>query len=161
MTRRSLLKTPVVPAFAQAVLSNPIVEENQRPGDAAWQLKYYRRDRANGSGLRSPEIEGYASDTSVYPGESIDLMVSADPARKLTIDFYRTGYYGGKGARHMLRVGPLDAVSQEVPLMGMERVRECRWKPTYELPVPNDWRSGVYLAKLWWWGNQPNRTSSS
>jgi hypothetical protein len=148
MTRRSLLKTTAVPAFAQAVLSNPVVEENKKPGDASWQLKYYRRDRGNGSGLRSPEIEGYASDTSVYPGESIDLMVSADPARKFTIDFYRTGYYSGKGARHMLRVGPLDAVPQEVPLMGMERVRECSWKPTYGLRVPNDWRSGVYLAKL-------------
>jgi N,N-dimethylformamidase beta subunit-like protein len=148
MTRRSLLKTTAVPAFAQAVLSNPIVEENKRPGDTSWQLKYYRRDRANGSGLRSPEIEGYASDTSVYPGESLDLMVSADPARKFTIDFYRTGYYGGKGARQLLRVGPLDAVPQEVPLMGMERVRECSWKPAYSLRVPNDWRSGVYLAKL-------------
>ncbi len=86
MTRRSLLKTTAVPAFAQAVLNNPVVEENKKPGDGSWQLKYYRRDRANGSGLRSPEIEGYASDTSVYPAESIDLMVSADPARKFTID---------------------------------------------------------------------------
>ena len=65
MTRRSLLKTPAIPAFARAILNNPIVEENQEPGDAGRQLKYYRRDSTNGSGLRSPEIEGYASETSV------------------------------------------------------------------------------------------------
>jgi hypothetical protein len=149
MTRRRLLQTPAAAAAAfQGARSNPVTEENRKPGTTDWQLKYYRRDRANGSGLRSPNIEGYASDTSVYPGESLDLMVSADPARRFTIDFYRTGYYGGTGGRHLLHVGPLEATPQEVPLMGMERVRECRWKPTYTLRVPADWRSGVYLARL-------------
>jgi hypothetical protein len=73
---------------------------------------------------------------------------STDPARQFTIDFYRTGYYNGKGGRHLLTVGPLAGAPQEVPLMGMERARECRWKPTYSLQVPKDWRSGVYLAKM-------------
>lgn len=124
------------------------VEENLKPGTAEWQLKFYRRDRFTGSGLRSPSVEGYASDTSVYPGEPLDLMVSADPARKFTIDFYRTGYYGGKGGRHMLRLGPFQGQPQPVPLMGIERLRECAWKPGVSLTIPRDWRSGVYLAKL-------------
>lgn len=135
-------------AAQSAPRPNATTEENSKPGTLDWQLKYYRRDHGTGSGLRSVQIEGYASDTSVYPGQSIDLKVSTDPARKFTIDFYRTGYYGGKGARHMLSVGPIEGTVQEVPLMGMERVRECRWSTSYALEVPKDWRSGVYLAKL-------------
>jgi hypothetical protein len=149
MTRRTLLQSPSAAFAMQAgARSNPTVEENRKPGTLDWQLKYYRRDRFNGSGLRSPELEGYCSDVSVYPGESLDLMVSTDPARKFTIDIYRTGYYGGKGGRHLLHLGPFQGEAQEVPLMGMERVRECRWKPAHTLPIPKDWRSGVYLAKL-------------
>ena len=148
MTRRTLITTPSALALQAAARNNPTVEENRKPGTLDWQLKFYRRDRGNGSGLRSPEIEGYCSDTSVYPGESIDLMVSTDPPRKFTIDVYRTGYYGGKGGRHLLHLGPLQGSVQEVPLMGMERVRECRWKAVHTLGIPKDWRSGVYLAKL-------------
>ena len=148
MTRRTLLASPSAGLALQSGRPNPITEENSHAGTTEWQLKYYRRDHGAGSGLRSPQIEGYASDTSVYPGDAIDMMVSTDPARKFTIDFYRTGYYGGKGGRHMQRVPAIDGTPQEAPLMGMERVRECRWKPSYTLRVPANWRSGVYLAKL-------------
>jgi hypothetical protein len=149
MTRRTVITAPS--AFALQTsgrTSNPTAEENQKPGTVDWQLKFYRRDRGSGSGLRSPEIEGFCSDTSVYAGDSIDFLVSTDPPRQFTIDIYRSGYYGGKGGRHMLSAGPLQGEAQPVPLMGMERVRECRWKPVHTLRVPKDWRSGVYLAKM-------------
>jgi hypothetical protein len=148
MTRRTLLASPSVFAMQTGGRPNPIVEENRKPGTLDWQLKFYRRDRASGSGLRSPEIEGYCSDTSVYAGEAVDFMVSTDPPLQFTIDIYRSGYYGGKGGRHILHLGPLKGETQPVPLMGMERVRECQWKAVHTLHVPNDWRSGVYLAKL-------------
>lgn len=149
LSRRSFLRVSSAAGFAYAATgNNPTVEENRKPGTADWQLKFYRRDRVTGSGLRSPWIEGYASDTSVYPGEALDLMVSTDPARQFVVDFYRTGYYGGKGGRHVLRMGPFQGQPQPTPLMGVERVRECSWKPSVSLTVPKDWRSGVYLAKL-------------
>ena len=75
-------------------------------------------------------------------------MVSTETPAPFTIDFYRTGYYGGTGGRHMLQLGPFDGISQPVPLMGMERVRECAWKPLAELTIPKEWPSGVYLGKL-------------
>ncbi|MDF2726222.1 MAG: hypothetical protein K0Q59_5900 [Paenibacillus sp.] len=99
-------------------------------------------------GLRSPSIEGYASQTSVYPGDSIDLMVSTDPACPFDIDMYRLGYYGGTGGRHMLHLGTFDGEAQEVPLESIERLRQCNWKPCLSFVVPDDWVSGIYLAKL-------------
>lgn len=148
MTRRTLLKSPGALGLAAAAVSNPVAEENRQPGTLNWQLKFHRRDRSGGSGLRSPEIEGYASDTSVYPGETIDLSVSTAPARPFTVDIYRTGYYGGKGGGHLLKLGPFPGEAQPVPLMGMERARECAWKPSHRLEIPRNWRAGVYLAKL-------------
>lgn len=148
-TRRGILQAAAAPAlFGAAVRDNRIIEENRRPGTVEWQLKHYRFDSITNSGLRSPNLEGYASEVSVYPGESIDFLVSADPARKFTIDLYRTGYYGGRGGRHMLRLGPFSGEPQAVPMMGMERVRECAWKPSAQLKVPSDWPSGVYLGRL-------------
>jgi hypothetical protein len=79
---------------------NPIVQENSRPGTNQWQLQHtefenpvtlmsYPLNRK----LRSIAIEGYASKTSVLPGETIDIMVSMKPASSCVIDFYRMGYY--------------------------------------------------------------------
>lgn len=143
MRRRRFLTSAVA---APALLSgaqrnrrdNPVVAENRRPGTVEWQLKHYRFDDRTGSGLRSPQLEGYASELSVYPGQKIGFMVGTDPAAQFRIDVYRTGYYGGKGGRHMLRLGPFAGQAQPVPPMGMERVRECAWKPLAELAVPPD-----------------------
>lgn len=152
LTRRRLFQVAAAPAVlsgaARRRAENPVTEENRRPGTVEWQLKHYRFDDRTGSGLRSPQLEGYASDVSVYTGEKIDFHVSTDPAKKFYIDLYRTGWYGGTGGRHMLRLGPFSGEPQPVPMMGMERVRECAWKPSAQLKVPADWRSGVYLAKL-------------
>jgi hypothetical protein len=149
MTRRTLLKSGAAPlALRAAARDTATAAENRRPGTAAWQLTHYSFDAGNGSGLRSPRLEGYCSATSVYPGEKIRFFVSADPARQFTIDLYRTGYYGGKGGRHMARLGPFAGEPQPVPMMGMERVRECAWQPAAEFEIPADWPSGVYLGKL-------------
>ena len=151
LSRRRIFQTMAAPALLQGAQTrrpdNPVAEENRRPGTVEWQLKHYRFDE-RGAGLRSPQLEGYASELSVYPGQKIDFLVSAEPARKFRIDLYRSGYYGGTGGRHMLRIGPFAAEPQPVPMMGVERVRECAWKSSAQLTIPPDWRSGVYLAKL-------------
>jgi hypothetical protein len=149
ITRRNLLQATAAPVLLHASQpGNPTVEENQRPGTAEWQLRHYSFDSGRGSGLRSPRLEGYCSETSVYPGETIRFLVSTDPPRPFVMDFYRTGYYGGKGARHMTRIGPIKGEPQPPPLMGVERVRECEWHSLAELTIPEDWPSGVYLGKM-------------
>ncbi|QEH35648.1 hypothetical protein OJF2_42030 [Aquisphaera giovannonii] len=124
---------------------NPIVEENRKPGASDWQLT---RVRADASGYRSTWIEGYASKQSVRAGETIDLMVSTDPPRRFAIEVFRTGYYGGRGARLMTKLGPFPGKAQPTPKPGVKDIHECRWEPAATLTIPADWTSGVYLARL-------------
>ncbi len=140
---------------AQTVSRNKTVEENQKQGTVEWQLAHYKFDNIIGSGLRSPMLEGYASEVSVYPGENLQFLVSADPPRKFTIDIYRTGYYGGKGGRHIQKMGPLTAQTESTPRMGMERVRECAWKPAASLTIPLPWANWVGVP--WNAGNRHSR----
>ncbi len=125
--------------------SNPIIAENKKEGSIDWQLT---RVRVDGEGYRSPWIEGYCSKQSVLAGESIDIMVSTRPARRFKIEFFRTGYYGGRGARKLLEVGPLQGISQVDPKPGKKNIHECRWETSYQLTIPADWISGVYLGRL-------------
>src|SRR5690606_28831980 len=69
-------------------------------------------------------------------------------ATDVTIDFYRIGYYGGKGGRYISTIGPFAVEPQPTPPVGENRLRECRWARTTALKIPNDWVSGVYLGKL-------------
>ena len=120
--------------------------ENEKAGTTDWLLTNTRVDPA--TKYRCPWIEGYCSRNSVRAGERLSIMVSTNPASRFVIDIYRLGYYGGKGGRHMLRLGPLEGKPQPDPPVGEERVRECRWEPAVTFPIPKDWLSGVYLGKL-------------
>ena len=125
--------------------SSIIQEENRKTGSLDWQLT---RVRAGKGKIRSPWIEGYCSKQSVEAGETIDFMVSTSPVEEFKIEIFRTGYYGGRGARLMTTLGPFPGKTQAVPEVGERRLRECKWKPTTSLVIPNDWTSGVYLGRL-------------
>jgi hypothetical protein len=130
---------------AAAAESNPIVKENRQPGATDWQLT---RVRADGSGFRSPWVEGYCSKQSVEAGEAIDICVSTQPPRPLKIEIFRMGYYGGRGARLMKTLGPLHGQTQPTPTPGPKNIHECKWQATARLTIPADWLSGVYLGRL-------------
>ncbi len=138
MLRRDLLKT----AAAAAII--PI--ENRKPGTQAWQFTYMWPNEKGG--LRSSWIKGYCRRQSIFAGETIEICVSTKPARKFTLDVFRMGYYGGAGARLMQTVGPLQGKPQPDPEVGARRLRECRWDVALSLPIPADWKSGVYLGQL-------------
>jgi hypothetical protein len=128
-----------------AAPNNPIVDENQRAGALDWQLT---RVRVDDKGFRSPWIEGYCSKQSVKAGESIEIMVSTNPPQKFEIEIFRMGYYGGRGARLMTKLGPFDGVTQPDPEKGDKNLHECRWPAATTLTIPDDWLSGVYLGRL-------------
>jgi N,N-dimethylformamidase beta subunit-like, C-terminal len=121
-------------------------EENARAGTRDWLLRKTRVDPA--TRFRSPWIEGYCSRASVRAGESISFHVSTNPVSRFTLDLYRTGYYGGAGGRHLLRLGPLEGRTQPDPPVGPMRLRECGWEASATIDVPAEWPSGVYLGKL-------------
>jgi hypothetical protein len=151
--RREVLATlagaaalPLVADAAPAKAAPLIAVENDKPGTLDWQLTYTRVDPK--SQYRSRMIEGYASRQSVKAGETIDFFVSTDPASPFYIDIYRLGYYGGKGGRHLARLGPFEGKAQPTPPVSEERLRECSWEKCTTLTIPKDWVSGVYLGKL-------------
>ncbi len=125
--------------------SQLVANENRQPGALDWQLT---RVRADGDRYRSPWIEGYCSRQSVEAGETLDIMVSTNPPQPYRIEIFRMGYYGGRGARLMKKVGPLEGAVQEVPEPGQKNLHECGWNPSCQLVIPKDWLSGVYLGRL-------------
>lgn len=129
---------------AQVQLS-PIVRENQQAGSRDWQLT---RVRPDAGGYRSPAIEGYCSRQSVAAGEVLDIMVSTDPPSRFDIEFFRMGYYSGRGARLVKTVENLAGLAQPIPEPGEKTLHECRWKPSLSLTIPEDWLSGVYLGRM-------------
>src|SRR5207253_2317944 len=98
--------------------------------------------------FRSPWIEGYCSHQSVQVGDTLKIMVSTTPAARFHIEIFRTGYYGGRGARLLTTLGPFQGKAQPVPPVGPRRLRECQWEPSAALKIPADWPSGVYLGRL-------------
>ncbi|OAI53233.1 hypothetical protein AYO47_05200 [Planctomyces sp. SCGC AG-212-M04] len=126
--------------------ANLIHDENSKPGADDWQLTRIRLDKNDG--MRSPAIEGYCSKQSVEAGDSLDIFVSTDPPSKFKLEIFRTGYYGGKGARLMKDLGSFQGTAQPVPEPGEKNLHECHWKSTTQLTIPNDWISGVYLGRL-------------
>ena len=149
-SRRDFLKTSAA-AFAAAGVakaapspqSDLIKRENARPGTRDWQLT-----RVRPNGYNTPAIEGYCSRQSVKAGESIDVMVSTNPASRFTLEIFRMGYYGGRGARLMTSLGPLKGKPQSKPPIGKKRLRHCQWEPATTIKIPSAWPSGVYLGRL-------------
>jgi hypothetical protein len=129
-----------------------IAQENAREGSRDWQLTRVRidtpKDGTSRDGVRSSLIEGYCSRQSVLAGETVEFMVSTKPAARYQLEIFRTGYYGGRGARLMTTLGPLRGETQPQPPVGEGRVRACRWAPSASLKIPADWVSGVYLGRL-------------
>lgn len=124
---------------------NIITEENSREGALDWQLTRVRMDA---DGIRSPLIEGYCSRQSVRAGEELQVMVSAHPPVPFELEIFRMGYYGGRGARLMQKLGPFAGTTQPDPVEGKNRLHECQWEPSVTVPIPDDWASGVYLGRL-------------
>ncbi|HEX4144221.1 MAG TPA: N,N-dimethylformamidase beta subunit family domain-containing protein [Pirellulales bacterium] len=125
---------------------NRVVEENARPGTRSWMLD--KTEIEPKSRYRSPSIEGYCSATSVSAGDTIRFHVSTDPPSPFTLEIFRTGYYGGDGARSVKQLGEFAGKTQPDPPVGAKRLRNCQWEPSAELRIPDDWLSGVYLGKL-------------
>lgn len=136
----------LIATVAVAAEPNAIQRENALPGSNDWQLTRVKLDNPNQG--RTSLIEGYCSKQSVAVGETLDIMVSTNPPRPFTIEIFRTGYYGGKGARLMSMLGPFQGETQPTPEPGEKNLHECKWKPSTSISIPNDWVSGVYLGRL-------------
>lgn len=137
---------------AQGVPADPasagdlIQRENDKPGTRDWMLTKTEIDPV--TKYRCPWIEGYVSHTSIRAGDTLRVMVSTNPVADFTIDFYRLGFYSGDGGRLVHQSGRLAGAIAEMPTLGERRMQNCQWPTSYELTIPDDWLSGVYVGKL-------------
>jgi hypothetical protein len=159
LSRRELLKGMATAGLASTLapltetLAEPaprqrdlIQAENEKAGTTDWLLANTRVDPK--TKYRCPWVEGYCPRTSLRTGETLEIMVSTNPASPFLIDIYRLGHYGGKGGRHLRQLGPFQGKVLPDPDVGKERLRECQWEPAVQLVIPRDWPSGVYVGKL-------------
>src|SRR3989442_4649001 len=101
--------------------------ENARPGVRDWGLTNPATQR---------EIEGYASMTSVAPGEGVSLHVSAK-SHLFDIDVYRLGWYGGAGARRVAQARAVAGGRRTAPQpRASGRLIACAWSLSYTIAVP-------------------------
>jgi N,N-dimethylformamidase beta subunit-like, C-terminal len=99
-------------------------------------------------------IDGYASEVSVAPGDTLHLHVSTRPAADYRVEMYRIGWADGSGGEF---VGCVPADCRDVSKGFAQPVPSPRadtgelragWGVTDEVVVPATWRSGYYVAKL-------------
>ncbi|MDC0273378.1 hypothetical protein OAL44_01140 [Planctomycetaceae bacterium] len=144
---------PLAFAAQSKTTSNDLIRrENAKPGTRDWLLTkthttpgMINKNLVNG---RSEVIEGYCSANSIRAGEKLQIMVSTNPESKFKLEIFRTGFYGGTGARLVKTFESIQGATQPDPDIGENYVRECQWEPTVEFEIPEDWLSGVYLGKL-------------
>ncbi|MDQ3263947.1 MAG: hemolysin [Myxococcota bacterium] len=119
---------------------NPISAENAKPGTPNWRITRPSWQR---------EIEGYAATTSVEAGSKIGFKIALSAKGPYSWRVYRLGYYGGIGAREVLRGGPEDGYPQaDCPLQRDTGLVACDWIKNLEVRAGTDWTRGVYLLRL-------------
>jgi hypothetical protein len=92
-------------------------------------------------------MEGFASRTSVLPGGSVDLRVSAS-APSFTVSAFRMGSYGGAQAALAWHGGPFPTVAQPGPVeLPDTRTMTAPWQPSATVTT-TDWPPGAYLLRL-------------
>jgi hypothetical protein len=126
-----------------AAPANRIVAENCRPGTP--------RERWDVNGSGDPEIQGFAAEMSVNPGETIQFKIRTHSAR-YRIDIFRMGWYGGAGARLVDTIRPSAPLPQPQPdcrVHAGTRLVDCgNWRVSASWRVPADGVSGIYAARL-------------
>ncbi len=117
--------------------------ENAKPGTppSVWDV----------DGPGDASIQGFATDIGVDAGQRIDFEVDTSAAA-YTITIYRTGYYGGDGAREVATVTPSASLPQVQPPCVTDAVTELydcgTWGVSASWDVPGTAVAGVYLARL-------------
>ncbi|MEO5925045.1 MAG: N,N-dimethylformamidase beta subunit family domain-containing protein [Bryobacteraceae bacterium] len=142
----AVLLLSVQPANAQACAApaNPIVAENCLTGNPSseWDI----------SGVGSTSIEGFTTDISVNRGGTIQFKIDSSQATAYRLDIYRSGYYGGNGARKVATVLPSVSLPQNQPnclTNAATGLVDCgNWAVSASWAVPATAVSGVYFAKL-------------
>lgn len=116
-----------------------IIEENQRPGSAAWRI----------TTAPPGTISGFANRTYAAAGDTVTLYVSTNAAR-WHAEAYRMGHYQGLGGRLVWRSAEVPGRLQPpCPLVaGVNMITCATWSPSLEVPITPAFPPGDYMFKL-------------
>ena len=132
------------PAARSCSTGNAIVLENCYPGTTSWQLGSTPPVSAGG-------IEGYATAQSINRGGSVDLKIRTAAGAPYNVYVYRTGYYGGSGARLYSVLTGLAGVTQAscTSAASTTGLYDCsKWSVSATVTTTTAWPSGAYIARL-------------
>jgi hypothetical protein len=121
---------------------------DQLSGDDYWERTQDLDQQAPGE-----TINGYTSQVSAVPGESVDIHVSTTPVEQYRIDVHRLGWYDGAGGRRMTSLpGPesdTEGISQPITEADSDTgINDAEWEVTDTLDIPSDWPSGLYIVEF-------------
>ena len=101
-----------LPSAAAATSSTSwVAAENAKAGTTKWKID-------QSSMATDDQLSAYATQHTVAPGGSFDLKISSTVAKKASLQAYRVGWYGGKGAR-------LVATQNGVPVKNNDTITKC------------------------------------
>lgn len=118
-----------------------IRDENSLPGSPDWTIP--------DGDARPRAIEGFTDRVSSEAGETVRLFVRT-AAPTFQVVAYRTGYYGGVGARRIWVSGTVRSTTQPEPHVtpGTRMVDCSNWAPSLTVTVDEGWPPGQYVFKL-------------
>jgi len=120
-----------------------VAAERKMSGSTDWMIIDGVTRAADDIGM---QIKGYASSTSVVPGDQIAFHVTVADAEKYHVQIYRLGWYGGAGARRIVSSPKLAGVKQAAPDLDAETgMISCDWEPSWSVRV-GSWAAGYHLA---------------
>lgn len=103
------------------------------------------------NGVGDISIQGFTTDISALPGETVYFKVDAPTSNKWRIDIFRLGYYRGDGARLVATLRPKVALPQVQPPCLADNdtlLYDCdNWAVSAEWAVPDTAVSGVYFGR--------------
>lgn len=114
--------------------------ENANAPDPSWK-----------EGVQDPPpttVEGFADRAGATPGEPVSLYIHSTQG-PVVVRAYRTGWYGGAGARLVWTSAPVTAVEQPQPTFesGTRTWSAANWTPSVALQT-QDWPPGDYILRL-------------
>jgi hypothetical protein len=122
---------------------NAIVLENCYPGNNPWNVR-------NTATIAAGGIEGYATAVSINRGDSVDLKVNSATGSTFRAEVYRTGYYGGAGARLYSVITGIPGTAQPACTTDSTTgLIDCsNWQTSFSLTTTASWPTGVYAIRL-------------
>jgi hypothetical protein len=97
----------------------------------------------------NPIIQSYTSNTSIYPGETLDFYVNSTENYKVKI--YRLGWYTDNSTYKLVYDDPElhKSFRQPAPYYNVTtNFVDPRWQKSFSLDIPHGWNTGVYFAEL-------------